>query len=269
MDSLLAHPAVQGGVAPFVVALVVTAVLLRLRFAGIALAAGFFAAVWLIDGFSFSPLTATRKLVLVALVAAVVGLVADGAFKPTRSTGIVLALAAAAATVWVFWSVLSQKEMPRALVLGAGIATFSAVVVSVFGALKDDGVRAGAAALGLGLGVGVCAILAASAKFGQFGIAVGASAGGFLLVQMLAGRSVPAGFAGTLPTSVTAALIGAGTLMLAELPWFGLPLLALCPLAALVPVARGRPVFLQAIAASIAPIAAAAIACTVVWFAGR
>ena len=92
MDEFLSHPAVQAGVAPFVVGLVVALIAARLRVGGLAATAGFLCAVGLVAGFTFSPLTATRKIVLLALITPVIGIVADFAIKPSTLRSIALAL---------------------------------------------------------------------------------------------------------------------------------------------------------------------------------
>ncbi len=61
MQELLDHPAVQGGVAPLVVALIVAAALARTRFAWLAIVAGYATMIALSTGFSFSPLTCAAK----------------------------------------------------------------------------------------------------------------------------------------------------------------------------------------------------------------
>ena len=109
-QDLLNHPAVQAGAAPFIVALVVALVLHRVRLGGLAAVAGFATAVGLIAGFSFEPLTATRKLILLVLAAPVLGLMIDFAFKPTRVGNAILAVAGGLAAIWVFLPVLRQKE---------------------------------------------------------------------------------------------------------------------------------------------------------------
>ena len=58
MNDFLQHPAVQAGVAPFVVALIVAALLGRTRFAWLAIVAGWATGYALVNGISFSPLTA-------------------------------------------------------------------------------------------------------------------------------------------------------------------------------------------------------------------
>src|SRR5262249_27614771 len=84
VEEFFNHPAVQGGVAPFVVGLIVAALLSRLRLGGLALAAAFFTAVYFVAGFGFSPLTATRKIFLAGLAAPVLGVVVDFLLRPPR-----------------------------------------------------------------------------------------------------------------------------------------------------------------------------------------
>ena len=218
MQDLLNHPAVQGGIAPFVVGLIVTLAFAPARLAGLAAIAGFAVTVWLVGGFSFVPLTATRKIILVSLAAAGVGVCADLAFKPTRASGIVLGVLFGAATAWVFWTVLAQKPMKEALALGGGVCVLVAWLVATAHALRDRPVRAGAAGLTLGLGTGIAAILAASASYGQYGMAMGAACGGFLLVQMIRGRTTAAGATLTVVVGATLGLVAGGAFMLADRP---------------------------------------------------
>ena len=269
MQDFINHPAVQGGVAPFVAGLLVAALFAPVRLAGLAAVAGFATTVYLVGGFTFVPLTATRKIVVVALAASAVGVFIDLAFKPTRAASPVLGLAFGAAALWVFWSVLAQKPMNEMLVRGAGVAMFVAWLAGFTHSLRERPVRAGAAGLGLGLGGGIAAILAASASFGQYGMSVGAACGGFLLVQMIRGRAIEAGTALTLSAGVTLGLVAAGAMMLAELPWFALPALALVPLAARIPLPAKLPVWGEAILATLLAGIPAAAACYLVWQSSR
>src|SRR5512135_2040530 len=74
LQAFLHHPAVQGGLVPFVVALIAAELLQRLRLSGLAVAAAFSATVYLVSGFSFDPLTASRKIVLLGFAAPVVAI---------------------------------------------------------------------------------------------------------------------------------------------------------------------------------------------------
>src|SRR5437870_3567704 len=102
MEEFFSNPAVQGGVAPFVAALVVALALGPLRLGGLAAAAAFLTAMYFVSGFQLTPLTATRKILLLAAAAPLVGALGDFAFRPTRLGAAVLALGAAAAALWVF-----------------------------------------------------------------------------------------------------------------------------------------------------------------------
>ena len=154
MNELLQNPIVQSSALPFVVGLVAAALLLPLRLSGLAAAAGFAAAVMAIGNFALEPLTATRKIVVLGGAAALLGALADLAFRPTRFTGMVLGALFGGASLWAFVSILSQKSPLEAALLGAGLVAFTAWLVAATVSLHYDPVRAGAAALALGLGAG-------------------------------------------------------------------------------------------------------------------
>ena len=269
MPELLTNPVIQSSAVPFVVGLVTAAVLFPLRLAGLAAAAGFLAAVWLIGAFSFEPMTATRKIVVVAALAPVLGVLADLAFKPTRATAPVLGALFGAGSVWVIWSVLSQRPHQEAALLGAGIFVFVLATVAFTVSLHDQAIRAGSAGLFLGLGSGAGAVIGASALLGQYGLALGAACGSFLLLAMILGKRAVAGATFTLTASVGAAVIAAGALVLARLPWASLTVLALIPLAVRLPLPEQSPPWIQAIVASLYALAPAAGACALAWQSSR
>lgn len=266
MDDFFNNPAVQGGVAPFVAGLVVALVLGRVRLAGLSVVAAFATAVFFVAGFTFTPLTATRKIILLAFAAPIVGMLADFAFKPTKLGAVVLALAGGAGALWAFWPVLAQKEAAQAWLLG-GTAVASVAWLVGFSQmyLSDNGVRAGAAGLGLGLGTGVAAILGASASYGLYGIALGAGAGAFLLPQMITGKKTEAGATFMLTAALIAGLIAAGAMVLAELRWYSVLVLALVPVAATLPVPEKAPLWLQAVLVSLYAFVVAGAACALGW----
>lgn len=269
MNDLLNHPVIQGGVAPFVAALIVAMVLGRVRFGGLAVLAGFCATVQLVSGFVFEPLSATRKIVALALAAPLIGILLDFAFKPTRLGTAILALAAAAATLWVFWPILQQKDLKIVLTLGGSSALFIAWLVGFSQSfLSEHPIRAGAAGLGLGLGVGISAVLGASALYGIYGVSLGATAGAFLLPQMLSGKKYEAGATFTLPLTLTGGLLAAATLILAQLPWYSLLALAFIPLAARLPAPEKSPLWVQAVTISACTLAVAAAAIALTWQSG-
>jgi hypothetical protein len=264
MEELLNNPAVQGGVAPFLVALVAVLALFAVRLGGLAIVAALGTAVYLIGGFAFPPVSAQQKILLVSLGVPVIGVVTDLAFKPTRAAGPVLGLIFGLVVLWIGMNVLKQKEMPAMLATGAGVAVLVAWLTGAFFALRDDPVRAGAAALTLGLGLAVCAFLSASGSYAQYGASVGAGAGAFLLVQMLLGRTIAAGATFALSAGVAGALLLSGATLASPLPWYAALGLALVPAAVLLPLPKGG-AWLQAIVASIYGGIPAVAACLLSW----
>ena len=266
MQEFLANPAVQGGVAPLAIALVLSLALRPLRLEGLSLVAAFVGSVYLVSGLDFTPLTSTRKLVVLAIAAPVIGLLVDFAFKPTRFGAALIALAAAAGALWAFWPVLSHKPGSAPWLLG-GSAALALAFLAGFALLQlaADSVRAGAAALALGLGAGISSVLSASVLYGTYGVALAAGAGGYLLPQMILGRKCQGSAAFALAFAVTGGLIAAGAMTLAQLPWYCVLILALVPVGAILPVPRSAPIWLQAVIVSIYSFVIAGAACALAW----
>lgn len=268
MTELLQNPVIQSSALPFVAGLLAAVILFPLRLGGLAAGAGFAATVAVVGNFALDPLTVTRKIVLVGGAAALFGALADLAFKPTRSAGVVLGAVFAGAALWVFSSVLRQKIPAEVAILGAGLAGFAWWMVAATISLHYDAVRAGAAGLALGLGAGFAALLGASGLLGQYGMALGAGSGAFLLLVMVLGARVEAGASLTLTASVLAALIASGAVLLAKLHWTALIALALVPVLVRLPLPRG-PAWMQALVASAYGFVAAGGALAIAWLANR
>ena len=268
LDDPFIQAAVHGGVAPFVVALAVGAILARTRFAWIAIVAGYATMVALTVGFSFEPLTAARKIVLIVLLAALVGLIYDGVAAKSRNAAAVIAAAAGAAAVWAVFSVLTQKAPGVMWGAGVGIAIFAAVLVWLVLESRNDGLRMGAAGLGLGLATGIGGLMSASIGYFLGGVSIAASAGAMLLLHIVVSRTQAPGAVGGLTIGVACALFAAGGLMLAQLPWYALPALLLVPLAARLPAPTMNR-FLRAVLLSLYTLAAAGVPIAAAWIATR
>jgi hypothetical protein len=269
VQALLEHPAIQAGVVPLVVALIVAAVLCRTRYAWLAIIAGYAAMIALTTGFSFTPLTASRKLVLVVVLSAAAGMAADLVPRVQRALAVAFAVAAGIIAPWVFQSVLLQREGTQGYATGAAIGVFVAALVYLVVRQRGDGLRAGAAGVGLGLATGIAGVLSASIGFLLSGVAIAAAAGAVLLAQVLLSRSLAPGFTGTLPIGVATALFAAGTLLLAELRWYVLPLLLLVPVAVALPAAERAPRIVRAAILVAYALVAAAIPILAAWYAAR
>jgi hypothetical protein len=269
MQQWLDHPAVQAGVVPLAVALVVAAALSRTRWAWLGILSGYAAMIAMSIGFSFSPLTAARKVMLVGLLAPLVGGFADLMFKPARWPAFALSAIGGGLAVWVFASVLRQREGMASYGAGAGIALFVTVLVYATLRLRDDGLRSGAAGLGLGLATGIAGVLSASIGYLMAGISIAAAAGALLLVQVVASRGIAAGFTGTLTIGMLTALFAAGTTMLADLRWYVPPLLFLIPLGASLPAPGRAPQIVRAAVVAAYALIAATIPILAAWYTAR
>lgn len=270
MNEWLNNPAVQAGVAPFLVALIVAALLRRSRLLGLAVGGAFFTVVFLAVGFSFDSLTSVRKMILVGTGATVLVLVLELVRVEARvAVRAALAAVAAVATVWVIWRVLQQRETGPAVLAGAAAAVYMAALVESGNRLGGDTVRAASSALMLGLGSGGLALLGASASLAQVGVAIGAGSGAALLIQMLTGKQTPASWTLALPATVVAGLVGLLAVFTGALPWYCLlPTLAIPWATRLVP-SGGRPVWLTAFLSALAALIPMLLAVALAWFAAR
>lgn len=269
MNELLQHPAVQGGVAPFVVALVVAAALGRTRYAWLAVVAAYATMVILTTGFSFSPLTAGRKIVLLTLVAAAAGIVIDALLPRARALAPALVAAVGLAALWALWSILSQRQGLQFWLAVAALALFAAAMAMLLFRLRDEPLRAAAAGVGLGLATGIAAVLSASIGFLLAGVAVAAGSGALLLVWVVTRQPVSPGFLGTLTLAIAIALFAEGAAMLAQMPWYAVLALLLVPLAVLLPVREDWPVIGRAFILTAYALVAASVPIAAAWYAAR
>ena len=269
MNEFLEHPAVQGGVAPFVVALIVAILLGRTRYAWLAVVAGYVTAVAMSTGIALSPLTATRKVLLLTVAVAVVGIVLDLIGPKARAATTVVASIAGVAAVWAFWSVLGQREGAALWTAVIAIALFAAAMAALVMSLRNDPLRVAAATFGLGLATGVAAVISASIGFLLAGMAVAAGAGALLLIAVVTSRPVATGFLGTLTVGTMIALFAEGASLLAQMPWYATLSLLLVPLAVRLPVGEDWGTFKRAFVLALYALAAASVPIAAAWYAAR
>ncbi|MBL0038112.1 MAG: hypothetical protein IPP36_05200 [Nitrosomonadales bacterium] len=263
MQELLNHPAVQGGLAPFVIALIVAELLLRLRLSGLAVIAGFAVTVYLVSDFRPTHCSA-RKIVLMGLLSSLLALMLlPFNWRPLR---LILAVAGGITAVWMALRIIQQQDMTHMLLWGGGCALYVGWLIFWMDTLHETPVRAGSAGMALGLGTGGSALLGASALLGQFGLALGAAASAYLLLQTITNSRLPCGRSFTLPLSLIAGLTGCLAVLTAQLPWYALPVLAAIPLAAKIPVSEKMGLWLQSLLLSIATLTCAAGAIYLTWY---
>jgi hypothetical protein len=263
LQELLNNPAVQAGVAPFLVALIAVELFRRIRLSGLAIIAGFAVTVYLASDFSIEPLTASRKIVLLGLAGATLGLLLS--LIRLQWFNSLLPVLGGAASVWVVLRILQQQPPQTALLWGAGCAAHVAILVWGMNRITHDSLRSAGAATALGMGTGAAALVGASALLGQFGLALGSAAAAHLLIQMISNRTLPAGQVFTLPIALLAGLVGCLAVLSADLPWYVLPVLAAIPLAAwLVPLPK-QSMRIQIPVLSLLTFAIAAVAVYMTW----
>ena len=268
MNDFLANPAVQAGLAPFVVALLLAVLLFRTRLMGLTIGAGFATVIFLATGFSFEPLTAVQKMILCGIGACAVLLLLE-LFKvaPRNAVRLPLALASGLAAVWVVLRVLQQQESGPALLAAAGAAAYVALLVDGSTRASEDPIALTVSSLMMGLCAGILALLGASASIAQLGIGIGAASGAALLVQMVCGRRTALGWTLALPAGLLAGLIGVLAVFIASLPWYCLLPTLLIPWAThFYPISAKRPIWVTGLLMAIMAFIPVLVAVALTWF---
>jgi hypothetical protein len=264
---LLDLPEFQSTIAPFFTAFVVGLLLRQFNklwtSAGVIL--GFLVTAWLVNGFTFEPLSVHRKIILLGVFALIVGGLVDLYLAQWRNRTVALSILSAVCLLWVIWPVMVRQEGWILFAMAVGGIVYLAWLTAWLDWLATDPLKTASAAAALGIGTGITAILGASALLGQLASAIGAAAGAFFLLA-LSFRDTPAGSVLTFPTAILCGTLGFSTLIYAELPWFTLVLLALIPLGTYVPVVEKYPRWVQAAQVLTITLVIAAAAIFSVWF---
>ena len=267
MNELLANPAVQAGVIPALIGLLLGAALLRTRFLVLVPLVALLAVVALALGLSFDPMTTVRKVVVCTLAAGAVALLLEGLNVASGRlvTGL-LALAAAAAALWIGSRVLAQLEGGALFAKGALLTAFAFAMMLGFIATRGSSLRSLVAAIVLGFSAGVLGLLGASASLALMGIGIGASSGVAVLLQMLRGRAAPAASYLLVPVLLFAALGPTVASLTGELSFYALlPLLMVAPATVLLQ-GEQRPVWQQALRAGLPALVPMALSLALAWF---
>lgn len=236
MNDWVSHPITQSVIAPFVAAWIITKLLNHLRLSGLAVIAGFCSTIYLIADFNFESLSTVRKIILSGLIATIIGLLLDLTSSNRKFVRYFLTISCSIVVLWVSWPVLQQKEILEATVYGIGIVIYMIWLVILIDRLTTKPERAGSAGMSMGIGIGVSALLSSSAILGQIGLSIGVACSAYLLAQLISGKAYSCGRIFTLPLSILCGLIMPATIMLAQAPWYCLPIVASVPLVAHVPL---------------------------------
>lgn len=264
MQELLNNPAVQSGIAPFVAAVIAAAMFRRIGLSGLAIVTGFAVTVYMASDFNLSPLTSSRKIVLLGLSAALVGMLVD-AFRPKLARA-VLPILGGVAALWTAQRILQNQDVIHMFLWGAGCASYVAVLVWGMDRTLNRGAQyASSAAAALGFGTGAAALVGASALLGQFGLALGSAAFAHLLLQILTNKTFPTGRIFTFPLSLIAGLAACIAVLSAKLPWYVLIVLSGIPMAALFVPVPGRSLRIQGVLMLLVNLGVSAAAVYLTW----
>lgn len=241
MEQLLASAEFQS-LAPFVAALVVATVL---RFAGgywsgLAMAAAVAVLVALTIGFTFPPINSNQKITTVILTAAAVGLLWDILVIRPRARISMSVILAVGALVWVLWRTLAGKSGTELLIMVGGGAVFVGWCVVALDSLRNDVLRGATATFVSATAIAVSSVFGAAGFYGQLSGSVAAAAAAALVLTVL-GRAPATGSTFMLPAASAVGIVGYASTIFAQVPWKILPVVALVPLLARVPLpARWR-----------------------------
>jgi hypothetical protein len=237
MSDLLTNPAIQSGIIPFIVALIAAWGLRRLGWvwSGLGFAIAYYVSVYLAAGFQFTPLTSTRKILILGIVAIGLGLIKDALQQKPRILSAIVFVMGAAAVSWVIWPVVNREQGGSFWIMLVASLAYAGWLTAATESLRAKTDQGAMLALALGLGTGISAMLGGSALLGQLGIAIGAIGGAYLLLQLLK-QDLRIGCNFTLPVGLLGGLLGVSAVVYASLPWYSLLPLALLPATASIPV---------------------------------
>jgi len=237
-SALAAHPAVQGALIPFGVALVATG-LLRLGASlfnsgwrsGLGISLGFLVSVWLLAGIpQAAPLSAVHKLALIGAGGSLVGAISEWSRvtpRVLRPLAVGLFLAAA---LWLAWPQLQRGavDWPVAVVaLGCGAVLYG------LGAPAQRPAHDSAPLLLVAAGIAGIAVVSGSLVIAQLGVALATACGGFLVWNWPRARD-SLGASVLLGAWLPAAALALTTILLTPAPpWSFAPLVAVFLLAPL------------------------------------
>ncbi len=237
MDEILTNPAVQGGIAPFFIALVIAGLFYRINIlAGLAIAAGFITTVMLTTGIAFEPLTSTRKITLLVMIIPFLAIALQLIDKYNDFTIRFFHIFASAAVLWVLWPVISNNPSIEMFFLTLSYIVYAAWMMKVFLLMNEQpAIVTSTAVTGVGIAIGGSALIGASALLGQLGLALGAAGGAFLFVQLIRKSDEDSGLTLTMTSAMIAALVLPAAIEYAQVPWIVLPIIAIIPLLAFYP----------------------------------
>jgi len=222
MEQILNRPEIQSAVVPFVVALLAYLGLRKISTLAWlwAILAAFLVSVVLINGLTITPLTGTRKIILLVMASIFAAALLPGLLPRLNLQRAIAAGFAVLAILWVFWAVVTRIEVGAIALFLAGSIGLALWLLLLFERLARNDAQLHAAGFSLLLGVGLAATAAASALLGQLALALSTASAGAYLAWVLVGKKDGAGAAqpsiATLPYVLAPLLLGLAAVMFAR-----------------------------------------------------
>lgn len=275
MDQLLNRPELQSAVIPFIVALSCYLGLKKFTASAWiwALFAAFLVSSSLINGITLTPLTGTRKIILLVLASFMVAGLAPVIIQRVNLRRGASTLLGVMAILLVFWKVVARMETAAMISFMVGGVAFVLWLTWAFGRLASNPARLHGAGFSLLLGTGLSAIAGASALLGQLALSLAFASGAVLLAWVLVGKSTapaqPNRSISTLPYALAPSLFGLAAVVFASLPWYALIPLASIPLVAKIMPGKPDSRFLAGLAGSLPGLMIAFAVAFWVWQTGN
>jgi hypothetical protein len=270
MKQLLSQPEIQSAVVPFVVALLAYFSLQKVTARAWiwALLAAFLASALLINGVTVTPLTGTRKIILLVIASFFVAALLPRVMPRQNLQRLFSAIICQLALLWVFWAVVARMQSSAMALFLIGSIGLVLMLENLFNRVADDPAKLHGAGLSLLLGVGLSATAAASALLGQLALALAAASGGAFLAWVLSGKEQTKQSITTLPYVMAPSLLGVAAVIFARLPWYALIPLASIPLAVNLVPQKTESRFLRALLASLPGLVIAVAVAFYIWQTG-
>ena len=260
MDSFFSHPATQSAIIPFVTGLVAILLLGKIRpvFSGLSAILAFAITVGMVTGYSLVPFSSTRKIVLIAYLAAIAGLILDLLWDKLSAyqhlAKVVLALISAVAMLWILWPVVSREGTVNPLLTAVGLCTYVAWMVFGTALLSNKKEQLTGALFALSVGTSIIAMIGATVLYGQLAAPYAAVTGAWALVYLFGVQKAHMPLSFYLTGSLVCAMLGAAATVYASLDWIALLMFALIPVTVLIPIKRDSAVWIQLLQSCIAAL---------------
>jgi len=159
IEQLLSRPEIQSAAVPFIVAFVAYFGLRKVteRAWIWALLAAFLAAAGLINGLTVTPLTGTRKIILLVIASFFVAALLPWVLAHQNLQRRISTIISQLALLWVFWAVVSRMQSSAMVLFLAGSISLVLVLEDLFDRVADNPAKLHSAGLSLLLGVGLSA----------------------------------------------------------------------------------------------------------------